>query len=144
MKTYGLDPMHYYTTPGFTWDAMLKYTKVELQLLDDIDMVLFIEKGIRGGISQCSNRHAKANNPYMKPENFKENEDINYIMYFDINNLYGWAMMHPLPYGDFEWVKEEDIKNTDFFVNDDSPEGYILEVDLEYPVNLHDQHRGSV
>ena len=89
MKTHKLDLMHYYTTPGFTWDAMLKYTKVELDLLDDIDMLLFIEKGIRGGISQCSNRYTKANNLYMKPENYKKDEDIEYIMYYDINSLYG-------------------------------------------------------
>ena len=120
---------------------MLKYTKMKLELLTDIDMVLFIEKGIRGGISQCSNRYAKANNKYMKPENFDSDKDINYIMYYDINNLYGWGMHHSLPYGNFEWVKEKDINTTDFFVKDDSPVGYILEVDLEYPQEIHDAHK---
>ena len=133
--------MHYYTTPGYTWDAMLKYTKMTLQLHDDIDMVLFIEKGIRGGISQCSNRYAKANNKYMKPENIRSKEDIHYMMYYDINSLYGWGMSHSLPYGHFEWVKEEDLNTTDYNVGDDFPVSYILEVDLEYPKEQHDQHK---
>ena len=99
---YRLDPLHYYTSPGLSWDALLKYTKVDLELLTDMDMHLFIEKGMRGGISMVSKRYAKANNPhtYYNPE--KEN---NNIMYYDANNLYGWAMSQPLPYSGFKWVK---------------------------------------
>ena len=78
LETYGLDPAHYYTTPGYSWDCMLKYTKMELELMDDIDMIMFIEKGIRGGISQCCNRYGKANNKYM--ENYNKDEESKYIM----------------------------------------------------------------
>ena len=93
MAAYGLDPLHYYISPGLSWDAMLKMTGVQLELLTDIDMVLFIEKGIRGEISQCSNRHAEAFNQYM--QNFKEekakdenkDKDNSFIMYYDVNNL---------------------------------------------------------
>ncbi|XP_051173172.1 uncharacterized protein LOC127289339 [Leptopilina boulardi] len=138
VKAYGLDPAHYYTTPGLTWDAMLKYTSIALQLITDIDMVMFVESGIRGGISQCCNRYAKANNPYM--DKFDENKDTSYIMYIDANNLYGWAMAQALPYGGFKWV--DHVNDTfDFNVPDDSSVGYILEVDLEYPESIHDTHK---
>ena len=96
---YKLDPLHYITSPGLAWDAMLKMTGINLELITDIDMQLFIEKGLRGGISYIAHRHAEANNKYMK--NYDINALISYIMYLDANNLYGWAMSQPLPYGKF-------------------------------------------
>ncbi|XP_077263129.1 uncharacterized protein LOC143897999 [Temnothorax americanus] len=137
VASYGLDPAYYYTLPGFTWDAMLKHTRINFELLTDIDMVMFIERGIRGGLSQCSNRYARANNKYM--QSYDPSKPSSYLMYFDVNNLYGWAMCQPLPYADFKWVDNV----TDFNVMDvalDSSIGYILEVDLEYPQHLHDAH----
>ncbi|XP_067211792.1 uncharacterized protein [Linepithema humile] len=137
IKSYGLDPAHYYTLPGYTWDAMLKYTRVKFELLTDIDMVLFVERGIRGGLSQCSNRYAAANNKYMP--SYDPSEPSSYLMYFDVNNLYGWAMCQPLPYAKFRWV--DDVASFDVMsVASDSATGYVLEVNLEYPVNLHDAH----
>ncbi|XP_039312526.1 uncharacterized protein LOC120359374 [Solenopsis invicta] len=137
IMSYGLDPAYYYTLPGFTWDAMLKYTHVNFELLTDIDMIMFIERGTRGGLSQCSNRYAQANNKYMK--SYDPSKSSSYLMYFDVNNLYGWAMCQPLPYKDFRWV--DDITNFNFMdIALDSPTGYILEIDLEYPQHLHDAH----
>ncbi|KYN07979.1 hypothetical protein ALC62_01044 [Cyphomyrmex costatus] len=137
VASYGLDPAYYYTLPGFTWDAMLKHTGVKFELLTDVDMVLFIERGIRGGLSQCSNRYAQANNKYM--QSYDPSKPSTYLMYYDVNNLYGWAMCQPLPYADFQWV--DDVENFDVTtVALDSPTGYILEVDLEYPQHLHDVH----
>ena len=139
LQAYGLDPAQYYTTPGLTWDAMLHYTGIQLELLTDIDMLLFIEKGIRGGVSQCCNRYAEANNRYMK-EGYDPSTEEKYLMYFDVNALYSWAMTQYLPFGKFEWVK--DINKRDFFkVSDTSDVGYVLEVDLEYPENIHDDHK---
>ena len=86
LKAYELDPAHYYTTPCLSWDAMLKYTKVKLELLTDIDKLLFIKLSIKSGVNQCSNRYAKANNPYM--DCYNGNEEIVYAIYFDENNLY--------------------------------------------------------
>ena len=65
IKNYNLDPAHYYTSPGLAWDAALKVTEVELELLSDMDMLLMVEKGIRGGVSMISNRYGKSNNKYM-------------------------------------------------------------------------------
>ena len=137
LEYYDLDPCHYFHSPGLAWDPMLKMTGVELKLIDDIDMHLLIEKGMRGGISYIAKRYCKANNKYVK--GYDENKDSTFIMYWDVNNLYGWAMTQYLLYNDFEWMSEEEISEIDFdLVNEDSNEGYILEVDLEYPDDLHD------
>ena len=140
LKNYGLDPAHYYTAPGLAWDAMLKMTKINLELLSDVDKLLMIEKGIRGGISIISNRYGKANNKYMK--DFNEKELSKYLMYLDANNLYGWAMSQKLPIHSFEWMTDKEIKNL-FKVQvvqfwERTP--CILEVDLTYPEELHDLH----
>ena len=95
MNAYKLDPLNYYTAPGLSCDALLKYTGMELELLTDYDQHLFIEKGMRGGISMTSKRQAKANNPGVP--GYDPSEEHNHIMYYDANNLYGWAMSRPLP-----------------------------------------------
>jgi hypothetical protein len=95
-RIYRLDPCHYYTAPGLAWDAMLKYTNIKLELLTDINIYNFIKGGIRGGITQCSHRHSIANNKYMK--DYDSTKPSNYLIYLDVNNLYGWAMSQPLPY----------------------------------------------
>jgi len=84
---YRLDPCHYISSPGLSWDAMLKMTKIELGLTSDIDMQLFIEKGMRGGISYIAHRHAKVNNKCMV--NYSPQLESSYLMYLDANNLYG-------------------------------------------------------
>lgn len=103
LNIYDLDAAYYYTAPGLAFDAMLKYTGAKLELLTDIDMLLFIERGIRGGVSQCCHRNAKANNQYVN--NFNSNLPTSYLMYFAVNNLYGTAICEYLPYGNFEWCK---------------------------------------
>ena len=102
-------------------------------------MHLFIEKGMRGGISYIGKRHSKANNKYM--ENFDSSEESMFIMYLDANNLYGWAMTQYLPYDGFKWLTKKEIDEFDLnLVKENSSMGYILEVDLEYPIKLHDLH----
>ena len=139
LRQYGLYPAHYYTSPGLSWDALLKKTGVELELLTDYDQHLFIEKGMRGGISMVSKRHARANNP--RVEGYDPEKPNSHIMYLDANNLYGWAMSQSLPTGGFRWVDDCDgLANTVKNLSADGPEGCILEVDLEYPQELHDGH----
>ena len=135
MQYYKLDPCHYFTSPGLSWDAMLKMTNIKLELMTDIDMFQFIEKGMHGGVSYIANRYGSANNKYMKEYN--EKAPSKYITYLNANNLYGWAMSQYLPTGNFEWVTDQfDLSKH----NADSKEGLILEVDLEYPKELHDIH----
>ncbi|XP_044019508.1 uncharacterized protein LOC122859890 [Aphidius gifuensis] len=140
LSSYNLDPLYCYTIPGFSWDCMLKCTGVELELLTDAEQLLFIEKGIRGGVAVCPNRYAKANNPYMGNE-YDTIKDDSYLMYFDVDNLYGMAMSQHFPYGGFEWDNNhwslEDILSTPV----DSTTGFIYEVDLEYPEKLHELHQ---
>ena len=108
-ENYSLDPTWYYTSPGLSWDALLKHSKINLELLTDVDMLLMFEKGIRGGTSMISNRYGKANNKYMT-EKYDPKKPSKYIIYLVANNLYGWAMMKPLPVGDFEWMEEKELK----------------------------------
>ena len=139
LQYYKLDPCHYFTSPGLSWDAMLKMTAIKLELMVDIDMFQFIEKGMRGGISYIANRYGKANNKYMK--NYDEKAPSKYIMYLDANNLYGWAMSQYLPTGNFKWLSQNQIKKTNLSkYTENSEKGLILEVDLEYPQELHDLH----
>ena len=100
LNYYGLDPCHYFSSPGLAWDAMLKMARIELELISDIDMYLSIEIAMREGISYIAKRCSKANNKYMK--DYDNTEENIYIMYFDANNLYGSAMTKYLPYGGFE------------------------------------------
>ena len=139
LQYYKLDPCHYFTSPGLSWDAMLKMTDIKLKLMVNIDMFQFIEKGLRGGTSYIANRYGKANNKYMKTHN--EKEPSKYIMYLDANNLYGWAMSQYLPTGGFKWLPPKQIEKINLGkYTDDSKKGLILEVDLEYPTELHDLH----
>ena len=92
LKDYGLDPCHYYSNSGLSWNAMLKMTGIKLEKINNIDVHLFLEKGMRRGISYISKRYSKRD----------ENVDI---MYWNANNLYGWTMIQDLPYEGFNFFK---------------------------------------
>ena len=109
IEMYELDPIYFVSSPGLAWQACLKKARVKLELLTDYDMLLMIEKGIRGGICQATHRYAKANNKYMK--NYDKNIESSYIEYLDANNLYGWAMSQKLPVNDFKWIKKKNYQN---------------------------------
>ena len=137
LKYYGLDPCHYFSSPGLSLDAMLKMTNIELEKTSDSDKYLFIEKGLRGGISYIAKRYAKANNKYLN--DYEPKKLSTFISYLDMNNLYGLAMSEYLPDKGFKWLKNID-KFDIMSVNDKSSIGYFLEVDLEYPDELHKLH----
>ena len=96
LKFYGYDPCHYFSSSGLSWDAMLKMTGVKLEKISNIDKYLFIEKGLRGGISYIAKRYAKANSKYMN--DYDPKKPSTFISYIGMNNLYGWAMSDYLPY----------------------------------------------
>ena len=108
-QNYGLDPANYYTAPGLSWDALLKHTGIELELLTNVDKHLFFERAKRGGISSVGHqRYFKANNKYLP--DYDPQQPSSYIMYLDANNLYGWAMSQPLPYAGFKWLNPTQLK----------------------------------
>lgn len=137
---YSLDPAFYLTSPSLSFDAMLLKTGVRLELVDNLEIIRIIQKGIRGGICMCSKRHAKANNPYM--ESYDSTKRDSFLVYIDCNNLYGYSMCQSLPVSDFRFLSEIEIEKLNVeTVLDDAPFGYILEVDLLYPDELHDSHK---
>ena len=114
---------------------MSKMTDIKLEKLSNIDKYLFIEKGLRGVISYIAKRYAKANNKYMNDYDPKNSQHL----YLDMNNSYGWAMSEYLPYEGFKWLKNVD-KFDVMTINEKSPIGYLLDVDLEYSDKLHELH----
>ena len=142
IKEYELDPAHFLSLPGLAWQACLKKTNIELELLTDYDMLLMVEEAIRGGTCHSIHRYAKANNKYMK--NYNNNEESSYIQYLDTNYLYGWAMFKKLPVNGFRWLDSDKINeiNEEFIksYNENDNKGYIFEVDVRYPKRLHDLH----
>ena len=167
-RYYKLDPCHYFTSPGLSWDAMLKKTGVKVKLMPYIDQLYFIERRIRGGVSYICKKYAKANNKYIS--DYDPTKPSSYIKYLDANNLYGWAMSEELPTGGFKWAYEIDLtrksinwvsfdeiisynlikktiigldltkKSISWNSTEKSNKGLILEVDLDYPEHLHDKH----
>ena len=106
LKFYKLDPCHCFSCLGLSWDSMLKMIGIELEKLSDIEMYLFIEKRLRGGIPYLAKRYKKANNKYMK--NYDPTKLSKYVTYLDENKLYGWGTSGYLPHGGFKWVKNVD------------------------------------
>ena len=104
---------------------------------------MMVEKGIRSGICQAVYRHAKAKNKYIN--DYNKDIESSYLEYLDLNNLYGWAMSQKLPVNGFEWVEEDDLlKFKESFIknyDENCNKGYILEVDVKYPKNLHKLQR---
>ena len=140
IKEYESDPTYFVSAPGLSWKACLKLTKVKLDLLTDLDILLMFEKGIRGCISQAIHKYTKSNNKYMK--SYNKDVILSYLQYQDANNLYGWAMSKKLPIGGFRWdntnsYTEEMIKNYD----ENNKYGALLEVDIDYLKELHTLHR---
>ena len=136
IEIYGLDPSLFYSGPGLAWQACLKKADVKLELLTDYQMLLMIEEGIRGGMYQSTHRCAKANNKHMK--NSDKKIESSYLTYLDANNLHGRATSQKLPVNGFMWYTKYASDFADDFIknyNEDSDEGYFLEVDIEYPKN---------
>ena len=144
LKNYKLDPVHFMTAPALSWDSALLHTSVKLEIPTDPDIHMFIDKGIRGGISFVGNPHAKASNKYISEANDSDEKD--FIMFFDVNNQYGAAMSEYLPTDGFEWdlsfnnMSVEEQTKFILALKDDESTGYMFNCDLEYPKDLHDLH----
>ena len=136
---YGLDPMWFPTEPSVAWNSMLKYTQVQLELIQCPEMHCMISKGIRGGINQISHRASFANNPHVP--NYDPSKPISSILYADCNSLYPWALQNMLPHKDYRWLAENEIAqlNVETYPSE-GIKGLILEVDIDYPDELHDLH----
>ena len=139
MTYYDLDPANYLTAPGLAWDAMLLKTGVKLELITDIEVLNMYESMKRGGVCFVgTKRHVKANNKYL--EDYDETQESSYIMYWDANNLYGFAMSQYLPYADFKFIDNDDETFDKLLKTpSDSDIGYTTKIDFSYPNEIHDK-----
>ena len=140
MNYYGLDPAYCITLPNYSWNAFLSLTGVRLQQIHIKAMYEMIEKRLRGGMTQCSYKKVEANNQYMN-EDYDKSKPSSYISHLDANNLYKLAMCKKLPCDDFKWYYRRMDEKRVMKYSDDDDIGQILEVDLDYPKELHDLHK---
>ena len=135
LKIYELEPSYFVSTPGFAFEATLKSTKVKLELLTDKEVVVMVEKGIRGGLTQVVKKHAVANHKYLP--NYDSSKKSVFLQYLDANILYGYVMNEKLLLDGYEWDNIDKF-TSDFVKNDDAngDVGYLLELDVEYPKDL--------
>ena len=134
MRCYGLDMAQYITLPQLAFDAMLKMTGTKIGLISDVDQLLMVEGGIRGGVSYINQRHAAAAADPDDPVG-------PHVLYVDANNLYGHAQSHYLPLDGFEWVGAEEAADLDWTAQEEEQDrGYFVECDLEYPEGLFGEH----
>ena len=137
LKEYQLDPTYFVSKPSLAFEAMLKITKAKIELFTDTDMVLMTEKGIRGRLTQVIRKYAVANNKYLR--SYDKTKDTTYLKYLDANNLYGYAMDKKLPLYGYEWDDKSIF--TEDFIKIMMMKGYLLEVDVGYPKELHIAHQ---
>ena len=138
---HGLDCLHFPSLPSLTLQLALKMTSVKLDLIDDSEIYLMIESAIRGGLSYVAQRHAKANYPAMGAMEYRADLPTSHILYLDCNSLYATCQQFPLPVGDFRLLSDDELSRFNVTaIAADSPIGYIVECDLEYPAHLHDLH----
>ena len=129
-REYKINPLYSYSLPGYTWKAGLKLTDIKLDFIKDKNLLLLLENNIRGGISSVmGDRHVQSD----------ENKQI---LYIDANNLYGWAMSQYLPSGEFKKLQlpenysQEQLVEDLLQIPDDNEDGFFIECDLEYPVEI--------
>ena len=133
-QDFNLDPAHYLSTPMLAMDCFLKSSKIAIELLYDVDMVLIAMNNIRGGLSQANTRYVS-----VQPYNASSSKE--HLLYIDANNLYGFAMCQNLPLADYAFLSREEIEKIDWLkLSTSDPRGYIIEADLEYPPLLHKRH----
>lgn len=146
-RIYDLDPVNFSTAPGLSWMAALKHSKVELDILTDIEMALFIDRSLLGGYSAVVNPVGQANNEYLGPAHYNPDLPKKYILLLDCNNEYGYSMSGYLPYGNFRWIQPEEFsiftERYFKFASTTNKTSYFVECDLEYPVEFHDDEAHS-
>ena len=139
LADYRLDPVHYYSSPHFTFDAFLLFSRAKLDFLTEVDQYLFLNKAMRGGLSMVAKRHSKANHPSLS--SYDSSRPCKFLMFLDANNLYGKAMMGFLPVGGFRWMTREEL-TVEFICGlpDEGEFGCFVDCTLLYPSALHDVH----
>ena len=139
LADYRLDPVHYYSSPHFTFDAFLLFSRAKLDFLTKVDQYLFLNKAMQGGLSMVAKHHSKANHPSLT--DYNSSCPCRFLMFLDVNNLYGKAMMDCLPVGGFRWMSREELM-VEFICGlpDEGEFGCFIDCTLVYPSALHDVH----